>query len=381
MRLEKKEVEESTEELTEEKVIDRVTVKEKVPRTVPLDLDDLMPKNMDKEKQYNNWYFVINYTHEGKEYLGKFAITQGNLVHQNTKINLAAGPLPLKKEDNIEVINKPTGDISIIEPQEDSAFKYGKKEDSVVLEMGELKAICKADEWKIFSSNETLGCELTFTPRGPPAYWGGELNKKCQIMEGSINLGIENLSNVRGKLIINGEEIEVEGRGLFERVVVESVNFLEIRMINWIYANFDQSLLWLFQADSANSKGCPFHYETGTVYLMGEDDYLLANKIEIMPEKWGYIKEVYRFAPYQQKIKVETDKGDLELTTNVSMYPVFIEEPRRIEWLTLHNLTGWDVLFYDSPITSEGKFTYKDGKTLKLTNGTGINEQIRIAPL
>jgi hypothetical protein len=44
MRLEKKEVKESSEELTEERVIDRVTVKEEALPTGSLELEDLKPK-------------------------------------------------------------------------------------------------------------------------------------------------------------------------------------------------------------------------------------------------------------------------------------------------------------------------------------------------
>ena len=51
MRLEKKEVKESSEELTEERVIDRVTVKEEVLPTGSLELEDLKPKLAELESR------------------------------------------------------------------------------------------------------------------------------------------------------------------------------------------------------------------------------------------------------------------------------------------------------------------------------------------
>lgn len=381
MRLEKKEYTEE-EETTEERVIERVTVKEVEPKPVSLELDDLAPKYSDRQQRYNNWYFAANFIHEGKVYLVKFSIREGTLMGQNKIfLSVSRDPLSLKKEDDIQVIQEPVNDIDIIKPLEEKDFKYTKEKDRIKIAMSDLTAICKADEWRIISSNENIGADLVFTPRGPSTFWGGEKNAVCEITEATRVSGIETLSNFEGKITINGEEIEVEGRGLFERVWISQLNFLEIRIVDWVVANFDQMYTFLCHVESNTSDGGPYHFETGTVHMVLEDDYLIAKKLEVTPEKWLYLKSAYRFIPYKQKVRVETDKGDLEMTTTLSMYPQPIDEPRRIENLTINNITGWSALFYDAPVTLEGKFTYKNGKTVELTNGLGINECLRIVPL
>lgn len=381
MKLEKKEFEESTEELTEKKVIDRVNLKEEVLPTTSLEMDDLMPKYLDQAQRYNNWYFTVSFTHKEKEYLARFSITEGTLMGQKNFLNLSTVPINLKHEKDTPVLKESTSDIAIINTVEQNDFKHREEADGIIIETPDLTAICKVDERKLISSNEKIGCELTFTPRGPVTYWGEEKYKKCQITEGTQVSGIETLSNVQGRINVGDEEIEIDGRGLFERVWIGSLNFLEIRVVDWIYANFDQLYTFICHVESSASDGRPFHFETGTVYIMPEDDYLPARKLEVMPEEWVYLEAAYRFIPLRQRVKVETDKGDLEMEAILSMYPQMIEAPQRIENLTIHNITGWNALFYDAPITIKGKFTYKDGKTIELTNGRGINEILRIVPL
>ncbi|MFB0561117.1 MAG: hypothetical protein ACETWM_07870 [Candidatus Lokiarchaeia archaeon] len=381
MRLEKKEhIEE--EEITEKKVIERVTVEEVEPRPVSLELDDLKPKYMDSQRRYNNWYFAAYFSHKGKDYLVKFSTREGTLMGQNKIfLSLSRDPLSVKQEDGIQIIQEPVNDIDIIKPLEEKDFKYNEEKDRIKIEMDDLTTMCKANEWKIISRNETIGADLTFKPRGHSTFWGGEKNAVCEITEGTRVSGIETLSNYKGKVTINGEEIEIEGRGLFERVWISQLNFLEIRIVDWIIANFDQMYTFLCHVESNESDGRPYHFETGTIHIIPEDDYLIAKKMEVLPEKWYFLKSAYRFIPYEQKVRVETDKGNLEMTTTLSMYPQPIDEPRRIENLTINNITGWSALFYDAPVTLEGKFTYKNGKTVELTNGLGINECLRIVPL
>ena len=63
------------------------------------------------------------------------------------------------------------------------------------------------------------------------------------------------------------------------------------------------------------------------------------------------------------------------------MYPQLIQPPRRMFDLAIGNIPGWHSLFYDLPVKMEGEFIFKDGEKLELTNGKGINEQIRVVPL
>ncbi|WXG41803.1 MAG: hypothetical protein WED07_13735 [Candidatus Freyarchaeum deiterrae] len=346
-----------------------------------LELADFMPKYLDQAQRYNNWYFTVSFSHKKKEYMARFSITEGTLMGQKDFLNLSMTPLRLKQEKDVQVLKEPTNDIAIINTVEQKDFQHREEKDKVIIETPNLTAICKVDERKLISKNENLGCELTFKSRGPPTFWGEEKYKKCEITEGTGVSGIEALCNVQGSINVEGEPIEVNGMGLSERTWIDSLNFLAIRMVDWIYANFDQAYMFLCHVESNKSDGCLFHFETGTVYMMQKNEYLPIRKLEVTPEKWAYQKSAYRFIPLQQKVKVKTDKGDLEMDVALNMYPQTIEDARRIENLTLNNITGWNAMFYDSPVAIKGKFTYKNGKTVELDNGRGMNETLRIVPL
>ncbi|WXG39324.1 MAG: hypothetical protein WED07_00570 [Candidatus Freyarchaeum deiterrae] len=366
-------------ETTKKKGVSKVSEKKGVSKPLDLELEDLKPKNLDKP-HYNDWYSVINFQHEGKECLAKFAITEGTLMGQNTKLHFAEGPVSLKKEGDAQVLEENTNEINKIKPMEANAFKYSESSDAIKVELGDFTAICKKNERKIISKDENLGGELTFTPRGPPLWWGGNKNALCQITENTGVSGAETLNDVKGKLVVNGEEVEVEGRGLFERVWFGSLNFLELRQVDWIYSNFDQAYMFFCPVESVTSDGRPSRFVTGEIYIISEDDYLIAREVQVMPENWVYVKAAYKFIPTQHKVKVKTDKGELEMKATLSAYPQF-SQTRRVDFLTLQNITGWYVLFFEPPTVFEGKFTYNDGKTIELTNGQGMNEQIRVSPL
>lgn len=377
----KKSLKKATEKPIEKKVTSKTAVKEKVSRAEGLELDDIRMKNLDQQLRFNDWYFTLHFPHEGKECLVKFAITEGTLLGQGTLLNYATGPLSLEKEKDVQVLKKPSNFIGFRnQPSSPDAFKYGEEDEGIVVQMDDLTAICNLDEQTITSKNEKLGFELKFKPRGPPLFWGGARNASSQITEGTLVDGLEALSDARGKIIIDGEEIDVEGRGLFEHVWFNKLNFFELRQVDWIYANFDQMYTFFCPVESALSDGRPHHHVTGTVYMIKEDDYLSAREIEVIPENWVFVEECYRFIPTQYKVKVETDKGVLNMNAAVAIYPQF-SRIVRLENLCIHGIYAWNINFYDAPITLTGEFVYKDEKTVKLTNGRGMNETIRVVPL
>lgn len=377
---ESKSIEEEVEGVTE-KVVGGVSVKEVISPPANLELDDLRMRYADQPERFNSWYCTVNFPYEGKECLLKFCIIVGTLMPEMVILNYSQGPLSIKKEKNVQILEKPSNFVDVNHPPSSpDAFKYSEDDEMVAFEMDELSFICNEEEQKVISSSEELGCDLTFKPRGPPLFWAGERGALSKITEGTQVRIFEALCNAQGKIIVNGKEIKVKGTGVFEHAWINKINFFEIRQVDWIYTNFDNMYLFLFPVDSVFSDGRPRHYVTGGIYNVKDNDYIYVNECEVVPGNWAFIEECYRFIPTQWKIKAETDKGVLNMNAAVSIYPQFIFK-ERLEDLCLNRIYAWNVNYYDTPIICNGEFVYNNGKTVKLTNGKGMNETIRVVPL
>jgi len=348
-----------------------------------IELEDLKPRYLDRPERWNDWYFGVNFTDNGTECSLVMALFEGTFMGQGAnRMKLSKGPISLKQYDKyVKYLEKKPHEIDIVNVQKSNNFTIKEEQDKITITQDDLTVIAEPKEQKIISRNEKISGELIARPRGPVNWWGHTRNELCSVAEDCMVDGIESLSTITGNLTINGKEIEIDGVGLFEHVWIPKLRIMKIRIQDWIYANFDQLCTYLCHVESSNNNGCPDHFETGAIYLIEEDEYLHAKKITCHPENWVFLKEACRFIPLHQKIRITTDKGTLKLKTTLSTYPQFLGHPRRIEELTLHNITGWSFLFYDAPITIEGKFIRKNAPTIKLTNGKGLNEQQRVFPL
>jgi len=346
-----------------------------------IDLDDLKPKHLDLPQHWNDWYFTVNFTHEGKDYWLVFSTAEGTFMGgSGVGLGFAADPFSPVQEDDTSVLGGATEQIAIHNLLPKDAFTYTEENNTITVEMDDLTSVCRPDEQKIITKNETITGQLTYTPRGPVLRWGNKPDGQCPVTEGTSVSGIESLSDVSGTVTIKGKEINITGRGVFEHVWISALEFMKIRVMDWVYANFDQAYMFLCHCESISDNGTPYHYEEGTLYLMEEKDYLVVRKLEFVPETWVYLNPFRRFIPSRQKVTVTTDKGTLEMKIQLSLYPQ-IAQTMRMEPLTMHNITGWNIMFFDAPIALEGKFSYTNGKTVELTGGQGVNEQLRILPL
>lgn len=337
---------------------------------------------MDSKERWNDWYVVVNFEYDGIEYLLTWIIAEGTLMGGSAiRLALSSDPFEPKPEGEVKVLDSPINEIMINKTQLQKAFKSEEGKEAIIIEMNDLSVKCNQNEMKFFSNNEVFSGELTCYPKGPVFWWGNERNAECKLTERSNLSGVEILSNIKGKIKVKGKEIEVNGTGVFERLWIKALDFLKIRFEDWIYANFDEMYTFLCHVESASKDGSVGHYETGALYLIEEDDYLFAKDITFTPSNWVFIKDAYRFIPTTQRVKVLTDKGTLKLKTTYSLYPQIIGEPMRIENLTMNHITGWNLMFYDIPFTVEGKFTYNNGKKIKLENGRGLNNVVRNFPL
>lgn len=346
-----------------------------------IQLDDLKPKGIGQPLHWNDWYFTASFNHKGKDYFIVLAVAEGTFMGgYGTSVGLSSEPFSPVQEEDCMVAKPPRHHFHMHHLYSEDAFTVTEGKETVTVKMGYHTAVCGVREQKLIVKSDDVQGELTTTPRGPVLRWGDKVNGKCPVTEGTSVNGIESLSDVRGTLTIKGEPIEVKGRGVFEHVWIDDLAFMKIRVMDWIYANFDQMYMFTCHCESISDDGTPYHFEDGTLYLIEEDDYMVTRKIDIMPQAWVYLAEARRFVPSQQQVRVETDKGVLEMTADISLYPQ-VAQAMRLEPLTMHSVTGWSVLFFDVPIRMAGTFTYKNGKTVALTRGEGVNEQLRILPL
>jgi hypothetical protein len=348
--------------------------------TTKITIKELEPKFVGAAERYNNWYHTADFNYKGKEYCLKLSITEGTLLGQQNFFSLSSDPVRIEMDNGIAVLKKPKNDINFVIDEDN--IEYTTEDDKFVVEMGDMKAICSEDERRVITKHKNLSLDLTLKPRGPIFYWGNKKGALCEVTEETRVAGIESLSMVNGIIKANGKKLKVENaRGLFERVWFGKLNFFQIRIMNWVYAHFDQLYTYICNTESQTNSGGPFHFETGKIYIIDTEDYLFANRIEVTPESWVYFEEAKRFIPWDQSVEIRTDKGKLKYTIKPYRYPQLIQPPTRMEDFVVDNIPGWSSLFYDLPIKLEGKFIFKDGEKLELTNGRGINELIRLVPL
>ena len=347
--------------------------------TNKITLDELKPKFMEEANRYNNWYLTADFEHKDVEYCLKLSITEGSLLGQQSFVSLSWDDIQVVNDADADILKKPRNDINIV--TDENKFDYKLEKNQLISSMGNLTAYCREDERQFVVKGDKISLDVTAKPRGPIFYWGKEKGALCIVTEDTRVAGIESLSNVTGKIKIKGKELKVKGTGLFERVWFGQLNFFQIRIMNWVYANFDELYTYLCHCESQTNEGKPHHFETGKVYLIENDEYLFAEKIEVVPDSWVYFEEAKRFIPWEQSVEIRTNKGKLKYTIEPYRYPQLIQQPARMEAFMVDNIPGWNSLFYDLPVKLEGAFIYKDGEKLKLNNGKGINEIIRLVPL
>lgn len=351
----------------------------KMETTKIITLDELKPKFLGEPSRYNNWYCTADFTFEDVEYCLKLSITEGSLLGQQNFMSLSWQPVNIRNDGDADILMKPKKDINIVVDEDN--IDYNEEENKLIVEMGDMKAICYEDQRRFVVKNDVLDLDIVAKPRGPIFYWGKKKGALCEVTEETRVAGIESLSNVTGTIKANGKKITVDGRGLFERVWFGKLNFFQIRIMNWIYANFDQLYTYLCHCESQRNDGSPQHFETGKIYLIDTDEYLFSEKFEVVPESWVFLEEAKRFIPWEQSVVMTTNKGKLKYSVEPYLYPQLIQPPARMEAFMVDNIPGWNSLFYDLPIKLKGTFTFDDGEKIKLTNGKGINEIIRLVPL
>ncbi|NHI93854.1 MAG: hypothetical protein EAX96_15305 [Candidatus Lokiarchaeota archaeon] len=367
-----------------------------------IDLNDLKPQIMDKPNRWNDFYGVVNFEHEGVPCFLSLVMNEGPLLgFSSNRFKLSKGPLKTTRNDGIPTINEYGIVMRKIKPQIKPTFKYEVKDNAVFIYQDEVTVICKPDEQKIISTNKDMNGELIFKPRGPELWWGNERYRNCMATPEATQTGFELLSTVSGKITIKGEDFDIKGHGLFEHVWITTSDpkkispqdwMMDIRDLDWIYANFDDHYLFFCNTLSVNNKKCFYNFMTGSIYLKDgeEGEILVVKDIKSKSKNWHKVElncemmasnktcSLTELMAIERIFKLKTNKGTLKLKAIMSMYPQLIYKPQIHENMTLNGKNGLKMLFYDAPILLEGTFKYDYGREIIFKNGTGVNEQMHI---
>ncbi|NVM01599.1 MAG: hypothetical protein HWN67_04655 [Candidatus Helarchaeota archaeon] len=352
-----------------------------MPKIDKIDLDDLKPRYLEQEKKWNDWFGYIPFSYENKQYLLTFMIAHGSYMGGTlTRLGLSSDPFKIKREKGVKVIPRPEFHKIYYDRLKLDDLKVIEDQDYIKIELGNLITEGKPNHVKFTSNDKNINGEITFTPRGPILYYGDAKNAECKITETSNIGGIILIANVRGRLNFFGNEVEINERGFFLREWIKSLRYSRIRFMDWIVLHFDEMISFHCHIESDTDKYCPYHWECGSLYMFEGDEILISRKLEIKPTKWVFLKSALCYIPSKQEIIVETDKGTLRMKTTNLLQPQFGAN-EIFEDMKFRNILGWRILHYDLYVSIDGEFEYKNGKIMKLTNGAGVVEHMRVSPL
>lgn len=344
-------------------------------------LEDMKAKLTGVPGHFCDWYFAVNFKENEKNHFLVLHLSAPGLKKKNSMgARIVQGPLGLKKEESIVAMERPVFEVTCSVDYPDDAYKEETDKDTVISHLGNMTVISKVGSWHVRLDEKDFKVDLNFSARGPVVWWGNEPNELCVLTPGTKLVGLEAFCDVDGTATIEGKRMKVHGKGLYEHVWIEKIAFMEFRLVDWIFANFDELYTLLMRAEGVKGDGCPHHYETGAIYLMKEKKYLPVTRFSVSTQKWAFCPEVLRFTPIAYEVTAETEMGVLKFNFEASKYPQWIEK-RRMEFLTIDRIPGWSFIMYDLPIECKGTFTYKDGTILNLTSGDGVDEVLRIFPL
>ena len=102
--------------------------------------EDLKPKFIDQSERWNDAYIGVNFNHEGKDYFITLVFNEGTLMGRSAnRLKVNTGPLSLKTDGDIQVLEKQGSVIDIVKIQREPTFTHKIENDKVIMEQEELK--------------------------------------------------------------------------------------------------------------------------------------------------------------------------------------------------------------------------------------------------
>lgn len=369
-------------------------------------LEDLKSKltHLPVNKRFCDWYFSVSFDHEGEHYILNSSITSPGLSGKyHAMVYGARGPFNIRKEaardvkeaekglvredghaasvkgKTISIVDDPEWDVRKKFFKTEADFKEEIKGDSVVIHLGDSLTSLNSKGCKLRLNEKDCKLNLDCTARGPAMWYGNEPNQGFNLTENLLTTGIEAHFDVEGSAVIDNETLKIKGRGNLEHVWIEVTDpswFMKMTCVDFIIMHFDEAYAFLFKDVGQNGK----LYNTGAIYLIGDQKMLPVTELNVKYKDWAYAPSAYRFIPTAYEVVAETEAGLLKAFMEPLVPPSWYHH-RRMEEFTMNHINGWQFSYWTGETKIKGSFNFRNGRSLKLTNGIGRNEPQRVSPL
>ena len=120
-----------------------------------LDLEDYKPRYLDEPERWNDWYFVVNFLHQGKEYFLTLTINEGTIMGgSSNRLSFSSDPFTFENGKYINVAVEDVHEITINNKQELGSLKFADNGEHLVAEIDQLTALIRTEKLTITPRNE-----------------------------------------------------------------------------------------------------------------------------------------------------------------------------------------------------------------------------------
>lgn len=219
------------------------------------------------------------------------------------------------------------------------------------------QVICRPDHtwhYTLEDKEKRIRAEFTHHGAGFPTWYGRE--KPSYLTQHSIAYGYNWSGLVEGSLWIDGREVKFTGKGIRERYIAVDSSPAEIGgWEDWMWFHFDEAFGSLYEM-KLGAKDMSLNLVDGD-----KRHYFPAGSFTVEHHEWAYLRPLGAFIPTIYKVIMEVEAGAFTFTA-----PVL--------GATVWGVTG---VVPSTPVATlnwgelEGCFTFKDGRTMTLSNGRG----------
>ncbi len=231
-----------------------------------------------------------------------------------------------------------------------------RSDHEVAVDLPDFHLVCRDDKtwhYEVNDKQRHIKLEMVHHGVGYPTWYGKE--KPKYLTAHSVAYGYNWVGRIEGTLTIEGRTVALTGAALRERYVAVDTCAAEIGgWEDWMWFHFDETFGSFYEMKFAGVK------EMSVNILDGEQFYPVGD-FEIEHHEWAYHPRLGAFVPTRYNIRPEVETGVLEMCGDIvesKLWGMRGEVPDTP--LYTHNFGKLD-----------GRFTYRDGRTIPLTNGVG----------
>jgi hypothetical protein len=231
-----------------------------------------------------------------------------------------------------------------------------RSDHEVAVDLPDFHLVCKDDgtwHYRVQDKERDLSLEMVHYGIGYPTWYGKE--KPKYLTAHSIAYGYNWAGRIEGALTMAGRTIHLKGAALRERYVAVDTCAAEIGgWEDWMWFHFEEMFGSFYEMKFATVK------EMSLNILDGEQFFPVGD-FQIQHHEWAFHPRLGAFVPTRYAMTLEVEAGTLEMLGNIvesKLWGMRGEVPDTP--LYTHNFDRLD-----------GVFTYRDGRTVTLTNGLG----------